>query len=328
LPLTDRVAIFVLFQPKGIAASTFFTLSHLAQENWSVVVVSNAALSDADRTKIAKHSAQVIVRPNIGYDFGAYRDGWYWLQHRRQPVSRLIMMNDSTWFPLRADDSSLARMEQHGSDLTGHIYKFEAPRHNSNDHVESHLLMFNSSAINNTVLRMFWKKYNMTSSRAKTIERGEKGITAAIMSAGLTADGLLRRERFLSILQNLSDQDLIDAIKNFAPDDEIGKTSQQDFLRKFSENSFRRTDAISWVDHHLSGDARSAYFISSVFVDTALRYGALGFLKKSNDRIFHLARVAAMSSIAAGRIPAFAPEVMAEIQALIDKYDQSPDWRA
>jgi lipopolysaccharide biosynthesis protein len=191
LPLTDRVAIFVLFQPKGIAASTFFTLSHLAQENWSVVVVSNAALSDADRTKIAKHSAQVIVRPNIDYDFGAYRDGWYWLQHRRQPLSRLIMMNDSTWFPLRADDSSLARMEQHGSDLTGHIYKCESAERYGQDHIEAHLLMFSTRLLTHPTLHNFWRGYKMSSSRSKTIYRGEKGIAQHLLTDNFNFAGIL-----------------------------------------------------------------------------------------------------------------------------------------
>jgi hypothetical protein len=68
--------------------------------------------------------------------------------------------------------------------------------------------------------------------------------------------------------------------------------------------------------------------ISTGLAIPSIKFGELGFMKKSNDRIFHLVRVAALNRIAEGRIPAFAPEVMAEIQALIDKYDQSPDWRA
>jgi hypothetical protein len=34
LPLTDRVAVFVVYQPKGIAASILLTLQHLEQNRY------------------------------------------------------------------------------------------------------------------------------------------------------------------------------------------------------------------------------------------------------------------------------------------------------
>jgi lipopolysaccharide biosynthesis protein len=186
LPLTARVAVFVLFQPKGIAASTFLTLNHMAQEGWSVLVVSNTPLSDADRASLAQHSAHVIERPNTGYDFGAYREGWRWLDRNGHKPDWLILMNDSTWFPLRMEDDSLRRMVALNADLAGHIFKTEKANDRGHDHVEAHLLMFSPHALGHPAVRRFWAEYLMSNSKDKTIAKGEKGITDAVRSAGLS----------------------------------------------------------------------------------------------------------------------------------------------
>ena len=136
MPLTARVAVFVLFQPKGVAPSTFLTVDHLSAENWSVIVISNAPLSDLDRSRLAKKAAHVIERPNTGYDFGAYREGWMWLGRLGHSVDKLILMNDSSWFPLRRKDDSLRRMEAMDVDLAGHIFKTEKSEDKGRDHVE------------------------------------------------------------------------------------------------------------------------------------------------------------------------------------------------
>lgn len=191
LAITPRVAVFVLFQPKGVAESTFLTLDHLVQENWSALVISNVPLSSADRLRLAARSAHVIERPNVGYDFGAYREGWRWLIRHHHGLDRLILMNDSTWFPLRMQDDSLRRMEALDADLTGHIFKTEKSEAKGRDHIESHLLMLGSRALGHPRIQTFWSHYPMTNSKALTIQRGEKGIAQTALAAGLKVEGLL-----------------------------------------------------------------------------------------------------------------------------------------
>ncbi|HLP66652.1 MAG TPA: rhamnan synthesis F family protein, partial [Rhizobium sp.] len=229
LTLTSRVAVFVLFQPKAVAPSTLITLEYLAQEGWSVLVISNSPLSREDRDRLASKSAQVIERPNLGYDFGAYREGWRWLHGRDHRIVRLILMNDSTWFPLRRQDDSLRRMEMLNADLAGHIFKTVFSDDPRDDHVESHLLMFGPRALLHPDIHQFWATYRMTNSRALTIKTGEVGISQAAIGAGLTVKGLLDRDRLLTLLEGLNDDELSLVVANLVLDDADSRQLRADW---------------------------------------------------------------------------------------------------
>lgn len=74
-PLQDEVAVFLIYQETGVSDSILFTLSWLKDQGAAAVVVSNAPLTDSDKTRLMDLSYLVIQRPNLGYDFGGYREG-------------------------------------------------------------------------------------------------------------------------------------------------------------------------------------------------------------------------------------------------------------
>ena len=75
LEMGNKVAIFVLFQPKGVARSLLMTCDHLIAQGYSPFILSNSPLSEADRSALLAKSAVLLERPNFGYEFGAYQDG-------------------------------------------------------------------------------------------------------------------------------------------------------------------------------------------------------------------------------------------------------------
>jgi hypothetical protein len=323
--LTARVAVFVLFQPKGIAASTFMTLEHLAQEGWSVLVISNAPLSEADRARLAVHSGHVIERPNIGYDFGAYREGWRWLHRRSDRLRRLILMNDSTWFPLRMQDDSLRRMEALNADLAGHIFKTEKTEDKGRDHLESHLLMFSQNALEHPAIHRFWADYIMSEYKPRTILVGEKGLSKAAINNGLIVLGLLGRERMVELLSQLSDGALLDALKNLALHKDATKLRRAEWQAAAAAGQPWRKSFLAWTSNELSNSLQ--HLLSATFVDPAVRLGGMGFLKKSNDLRFQLARMVIVREIDAGRILPLDPVVTMEILASIRNWKEPSDWR-
>jgi hypothetical protein len=319
------VAVFVLFQPKGIAASTIMTLEHLAQEAWSVLVISNARLTSADRARLAAHSAHVIERPNLGYDFGAYREGWRWLHGHGHRLDRLILMNDSTWFPLRRQDDTLRRMEATDADLAGQIFKTVVSRH-PNDHLESHLLMFGSRALAHPEIKKFWTSYLMTNSRDITINMGEMGISQKVLSTDLKLIGLLDRESLLTILGRLDEDALRSVVSHIVVDDDQNRQRRADWCFAAANGLPWRQDFLQWVDKELSDS--HYHLLSATFIDPALRFGGMGFMKKSNDRRFQLARMLILREIDAGRIPPFDPVVMSELRSNVEGWKEPRDWRS
>jgi hypothetical protein len=325
LPITKRVAVFVLYQPRGVAQSVLFTLRHLFQEGWSVIVVSNTSLTTDDRSQLVLNSSHVIERPNTGYDFGAYREGWRWLLNMNHPIDRLILMNDSTWFPLRMEDDSLRRMEALNVDLAGHIFKTELSNDPSHDHMEAHLLMFGPRAISHPAIRKFWSDYLMSDSRSSTIARGEKGVTQTARSAGLVVRGLLDRERIVGILSQLSNVDLLRVVANLVVDLDEDRERRSDWLAAAASHQPWRDDFLAWADHELANSRKQ--LLSTTFVDPAVRLGGMGFIKKAKDQRFQLARMMILRELELGRIPAVDPILFDEISEITRNWEDPQSWK-
>lgn len=286
--LTDRVAVFVIYQPKGLAASLHLTLQHLRENRYSVLLVSNGPLRPEDRATLLQNSAVVLERPNVGYDFGAYRDGIRHLWSLRHDLSRLVLMNDSTWFPLRRDDDSLTRMEALGADLAGHIFKTESNKKRGKDHIESHLLMISKAFLASADFRDFWNDYRMSDARLTTIEYGEKGFSQRAIQTGWTVKALIGREWFIDCLESISDDQLGQVLKHTA-DGFPTRMRNADFIRLSARSGTPWRQAyIDWAYDCLSNT--NAFVLSGAFIMPAMVYGHLGFVKKGRDVPFNCAR--------------------------------------
>ena len=96
---SNKYAIFVIYQKISLAKSIFETCNDLLRKNYKVLIISNASINSSDIFQLRKYVWRICIRPNFGYDFGAYRDGIRLLVEWKISPDRLIMMNDSIWFP-------------------------------------------------------------------------------------------------------------------------------------------------------------------------------------------------------------------------------------
>lgn len=312
----EKLAVVVLFQPSGLARSTFLTFDHLISQGYTPVAVSNAPLGDTDARAIAPRAALIVERPNAGYDFGAYRDGLRVLASRGVQSHRLVLLNDSTWFPLRDTDDTLARMEGLGADFAGHIFKTESAQKRGLDHVESHLLMFSERAQRSEAYRAFWADYVMSDARVWTIARGEKGLTQRMLGAGLKVRALLDRERLVQILERLDDPGLLTALAETVHHREDAEAFCSDLMRAAQAGTPWRGAFLGWVDRELQSSLQ--HLLSVTFVASAMRHGGLGFVKKARDRRHHLARMRVLELEAAGAIAPLHGDVRAEITSAVE----------
>jgi Rhamnan synthesis protein F len=313
--LTDRVAVFVVFQPRGLAGSILLTLRHLRSNGYSVLVVSNGPLRLEDRATLCEHASVVLERPNVGYDFGAYRDGIRHLWSLGHDMSRLILMNDSTWFPLRSNDDSLARMEALGADLVGHVFKSEEKRKGLHDHLESHLLMVSRDFLQSDDFRRFWSRYPMSNDRTTTIAIGEKGFSQFALRSGWKVQALMGRDWLVSVLRQLDDAAL-KAVLDHTLDGFTSSTKTAVNIRRAVARDEPWRDAyLEWVHESLSNTI--FFVLSGAFIMPAMVYGGMGFAKKGRDIPFHMARQELLLLEASGIVPALDADVRSEIDHAI-----------
>lgn len=312
LPLTDRVAVFVVYQPKGLAASTVLTLDHMRQNGYSVVVASNAPLRQEDRATLSRNASVVLEPPNVGYDFGAYRDGIRYLWQLKHDLSLLVLMNDSTWFPLRRNDDSLARMEALRADLAGHVFKTESEEKPANDHVEAHLLMISEAFWRSKDFRRFWSGYRMSDGRETTIKQGEKGFSQLALCGGWRVATLMGREWLMSVLTSLDDADIERVFLHTIDSFSRRQKDASEIRSLYACGEPWRDAYLAWADKSLRNSM--SFLLSAAFVMPALVYGRMGFAKKAADIRFHLAREELLDLEASGIIDPLDETVRAEIE--------------
>jgi Rhamnan synthesis protein F len=229
-PQGRQVAIYLIFPNQGLLQSHFIALKYLKARGFEAVIVTNYPLSQADRESLLKECWSLIERPNYGYDFGGYRDAMLMLSPYFKNMDRLVMLNDSTWFPLPEKSDWLLEVEKLNVDFCGAISGYRVHREQVKDHRNliwnlastnrdfhycSFALAFSNRLINDNRFLQFWKRIRLTKNKNKTVRRGEIGLSQMIINNGFThaatcdvagMDQALKKlsiERIASITQQL-----------------------------------------------------------------------------------------------------------------------------
>ena len=316
VPGGPKIAVFVVYQPRGLAESTLFTCRHLVAAGYCPMVVSNAPLRGEDRNRLAQLAWRIVERPNHGYDFGAYRDGLLLIGEAGCDPDVVVLMNDSTWFPLRDADRTLADLDARNAPFSGLSFKHEPPIRRGCPHMESHFLRFSRVALESGAFRDFWSGYVASGSRVTTIERGEKGITRAMQGAGFTPEAPLSREALLAVADRASAPELRDVLEHAVltrPEDR----ARTDTLVGAYDGSVRWSSEARGLIADLTDSF--ANILSSAFVYAVVRHIGLPFLKKSAEVRFVLARTKIADLARSGILTELQPSVAQEIAASVSR---------
>ncbi|RVV99563.1 hypothetical protein EKE94_02450 [Mesobaculum littorinae] len=201
-----KIALLLIYQPAGLAPSVLQTCRHLAAQGYAPLVISNGSLKDADRAALGPAAWRIVERQNFGYDFGGYRDGIWLLDHLGIAPSRLILMNDSVWFPVFPGADLIRRMEAADADFVGVV---ELPRKRRRAvFYPSYFLLLNTGALRHAAFARYWTAYRQSSNKAVTVKRGEKGLPHALFRAGLRGHGMIGQADYETALARLSDEEV------------------------------------------------------------------------------------------------------------------------
>lgn len=321
----DKVAIYLVYQPTGLQASTLLACRHLRAQGYSPLVISNAPLSGVDRRRLLQEAWAVVERPNFGYDFGGYRDGILLLEDWSVRPRSLILMNDSIWFPAREGDDTIRRMEQLRSEFCGVLMLgsdaySRHPRHRE-PFLGSFFLLFKDELIQHPAFRRFWLEYRSTSNKYKTIRRGERGLSNAMRDAGFEGASLFRNEEFHDHVGRLSYNELLAMLHGIVTIDpelreEIRKTLEQAEIEDPSQQGRRREDL-----RRMIVDATKKGNIFSTAPICMLDDFQISFVKKSKDpqNLIGLKKIVEIMNTGRLRTKLVA-EVREEIQLVVSSF--------
>ena len=319
-----KVAVYLVFQPRGIAESSLLTCSHLAASGYAPLVVSNAALSEADRQRLQAVSWKVVERPNFGYDFGGYRDGIWLLDQWGERPESLILLNDSIWFPALEGDQTIARMEAMAADFRG-ILKLGTGegavlRRGREPFLGSFFLMFSAKALQSEAFTLFWRQYLNTSNKYKTIRRGERRLSYVMRDAGFEGASLFERTQFDEYLRVADPATLRRILEDLVSVEPGMEKSITDMTNRFDA---AQQDGQAVMAMQMRSIIHVATVKSNLFSSipiTLLRDFSIPLIKKSRDHWnFKALQRISKTAQSVDQVIAIAPSVKREILDLIDQ---------
>src|SRR5579872_6975427 len=92
-------------------------LKHIKELNFSIVFISTARLPPGEVERLRSDCFDVIVRENVGLDFGSWAVGF--AKHAAAINGRLLLANDSVYGPIGSLPDAVDRLTSRPADFYG-----------------------------------------------------------------------------------------------------------------------------------------------------------------------------------------------------------------
>src|SRR5262252_2925017 len=181
-----RIAAFVHFVRQGIVHDfVLHYLAEIARAGFTTVFVSNAPRLDPESLdRISPLYGAILLRANVGMDFGAYKDGIGELP-RLDRLEALLLANDSVYGPFHDLGDVIGRMNPAEADVWGITDSWER-----RFHLQSYFLVFGRRALSHEAFRQFWSGVRYVQSKSWVIGHYEVGLTRHLVRNGLRCRAL------------------------------------------------------------------------------------------------------------------------------------------
>ncbi len=208
-PFGETVALFVHFDAGGqVAPAARDFIASLAEAGLDVVFVTNSEqILEEAKAFLKRHCAAILIRRNIGYDFGAWRDALDTLALPRAETRAIFLVNDSVYGPFADLRPLLATIDFGRADLWGAT---ESWQHRY--HLQSFFLGCGEAVIRGQAWRDFWRSVRPIPCKDWIIRHCEIGFTGAMARGGARCAAVfptdrLVDEREIQRLERIIDED-------------------------------------------------------------------------------------------------------------------------
>lgn len=181
--MSDFICLFATHATRGrLPPHTAYYLSELKSCGFVIHLALSGAMELAPDIAdfCEKNDVTPWVRPNLGHDFGAWKD--LVLSGCAGNASRVLLANDSVFGPFVPLAPIFSRMERTGCDVWGMIESLAVIPHLQSWFVCFECGSFHAGAVERVLLQDF---SSMT--REELIWHGELGLSVAFRAAGLSS---------------------------------------------------------------------------------------------------------------------------------------------
>ncbi len=205
----NGIAIVALYPRTGILNSVNRLVDSLIASNYSVILVVNESyMTDEWMGALLNKPIEILRRPNIGRDFGAYKVGFLYAEKNGylESTDHLLFANDSVLYGPKSVDFVRTMLNV---DLPWHSMFVNYQFHT---HAQSFFQVFDKNIFQNKKFSEFWHDYYPSELRHLAINNGEVGLSNICLRLGFSPVSYVSAN---SILENSE-------FGEFTPDEKFG----------------------------------------------------------------------------------------------------------
>jgi hypothetical protein len=150
-----------------------------------VFVTNSGRLREDGMAALKPLCAGILIRRNVGYDFGAWREALDHLALPRYETESVLILNDSVYGPLAPLKSLLQRMDFSQADVWGATDSWQ-----TRYHLQSYFFAVGRRVLVSRAWHDFWRQVRPVQSKEWVIRRYEVGLTQSLMRAGFACAAL------------------------------------------------------------------------------------------------------------------------------------------
>ena len=154
--MCKRICVFSFYNSNGIASTYVLNLlTELASVCEKIIFTVNGKITDISENLVKKYADEVIKRPNLGFDAGAYKNVLCGeIGEQLKNYDELILCNDTFWGPFVPMKQIFEKMDYSDSDFWG----FCNYKNNYCDYIPSFFYVFRKDIINRGVLQKYFER--------------------------------------------------------------------------------------------------------------------------------------------------------------------------
>lgn len=157
-----------------------YYLEALNQAGTDIVFLSaSEAMPPEEDQKLVALCRRVVIKKNIGYDFGAWRLGMALMEHELGDYDRLILCNDSIYAPLHSFGEMFRKMDAHDYDFWG-----ITDNNDYENHIQSYFMVFSPTVFMQAFFYDFWRGIRSFRYKENIIVNYEVGLSKMLKAHG------------------------------------------------------------------------------------------------------------------------------------------------
>lgn len=156
--MTEKEKHFCIYasyhEKSRIRPDVFEQIKNLSLKYSIVYVVSadESIKKDPLYAKLSELVSKIIIRDNMGYDFGSWKVGINFLRDKIKNIKSLLLMNDSLYGPIFSMDEIISNTINSPFDITSMTASNQFGYHG-----QSYYISYSNKIINSEVFQFFWK---------------------------------------------------------------------------------------------------------------------------------------------------------------------------